>query len=300
MLLIRVLAAEPALVVGAMTALGLLVGSFLNVVIHRLPLIIERDWRSECRALLELPPEDSAAAHLSLAFPRSRCPHCHAQIAAHENIPLLSFLILGGRCRHCRTAISWRYPIIEAVGGALGAAVAWHCGFATDAIAPLWLLQALLGGIYGWSLLALAAIDFDTKLLPDDITLPLLWIGLAAALLGISSVALTTAVTGAMAGYLSLWSVYWVFKLITGKEGMGYGDFKLLAALGAWLGWQVLPAVILLSSGLGAIIGIGLMATGLVTRTQPIPFGPFLAFAGVIAYFYKPELIAIFAVSGGL
>ena len=298
--LITVLAAEPALVVGAMTVLGLMVGSFLNVVIHRLPLMMEQDWDSECRVLLDLPAPAPAPAPLSLARPRSRCPHCQAPIAAHENIPLLSFAVLGGRCRHCRATISARYPLIEALGGILGASAAWHVGYAADALTPLWLLRALFTAVFGWSLLALAAIDFDTKLLPDSITQPLMWLGIASALTGLSAVSLPAAVVGAIAGYLSLWAVYWAFKLLTGKDGMGYGDFKLLAALGAWLGWQVLPAVILLSSALGALVGIGLLATGLVKRSEPMPFGPFLALAGIIALYFREELLRLFSGGGGV
>ena len=292
--MITILAAQPALVIVTMAVLGLLVGSFLNVVIYRLPVMMEREWRIECQALLELGDDDTVHEPFDLMRPRSRCPHCAAPIAAHQNIPLLSYLILGGRCGHCRVAIPRRYPLIEALGGVLGGVAAWHFAHGSDADTALWLARALLGAVYGWSLLALAAIDLDTKLLPDSITQPLLWLGLACSFCGLFARDLPTAVLGAMAGYLSLWSIYWVFKLVTGKEGMGYGDFKLLAALGAWLGWQALPAVILISSALGAVIGITMIVTGLTKRSQPIPFGPFLAGAGIIAMFFSDSLLGLF------
>ena len=298
--MITILAAQPALVVGAMTVLGLLVGSFLNVVIHRLPLMMEREWQSECRALLELDVEQTESEAFDLIRPRSRCPKCATPIAAHENIPLLSYLMLGGRCRHCGVAIARRYPLVEALGGLAGGAAAWHFGYGPDAETPLWLLRALLAAVYTWSLLALAAIDLDTKLLPDSITQPLLWLGLVCALCGVFTPDLTTSVLGAIAGYLSLWSIYWVFKLVTGKEGMGYGDFKLLAALGAWLGWQALPAVILISSALGAIVGVGMIVSGLTKRSEPIPFGPFLAGAGIIAMFARDSLLSLFHTGAAL
>ena len=292
--MITILAAQPALVIVAMTVLGLLVGSFLNVVIYRLPLMMEREWRSECRALLELGNDTDDEEPFDLVQPRSRCPQCATPIAAHQNIPLLSYLILGGRCRHCRVNIPRRYPLVEMLGGVTGGMAAWHFAYGPDAGTTLWLTRALLGAIYGWSLLALAAIDLDTKLLPDSITQPLLWLGLACSFFGLFARDLPTAVLGAMMGYLSLWSIYWVFKLVTGKEGMGYGDFKLLAALGAWLGWQALPAVILISSVLGAVIGITMIVTGLTKRSEPIPYGPFLASAGVIAMIFGERLSALF------
>ena len=292
--MITLLAAQPVLVIVAMTVLGLLVGSFLNVVIYRLPVMMEREWRNECQALLELGDDDGAQEPFDLMRPRSRCPQCATPIAAHHNIPLLSYLILGGRCRRCHAAIPRRYPLVEALGGVTGGVAAWHFAHGPDADTALWLTRALLGAVYGWSLLALAAIDLDTKLLPDSITQPLLWLGLACSLFGLSASDLPTAVLGAMAGYLSLWSIYWVFKLLTGKEGMGYGDFKLLAALGAWLGWQALPAVILISSAIGAVVGITMLVTGLTKRSEPIPFGPFLAGAGVIAMFFSDSLFGLF------
>lgn len=256
--------------------LGLCVGSFLNVVIHRLPKMMEQEWHAQC-AELRGEMASTVAEQFSLAKPRSRCPACGHQITAIENIPLISYLfILRGKCSGCHTRISPRYPIMEAVTGLLSAYVAWHFG-------PT--LQAAGGLVLVWALIALAAIDLDTQLLPDSITLPLLWLGLALNLWG-AYADLPSAVVGAMLGYLALWSVFWLFKLATGKEGMGYGDFKLLAALGAWLGWQMLPAIILLSSVVGAIVGITLIVATRHGRNVPIPFGPYLAAAGVIALFW--------------
>jgi leader peptidase (prepilin peptidase)/N-methyltransferase len=255
---------------------GLCVGSFLNVVIHRLPKMMEQEWQAQCSELRgEIAP--GVAEPLSLARPRSRCPACGHQISALENIPLISYLfILKGKCSACGTRIPPRYPIIEAATAFLSAYAAWHFGPTMQTIGALLLV---------WALVALSAIDFDTQLLPDSITLPLLWLGLAFNLWGVYA-DLPAAVVGAMAGYLALWSVFWLFKLATGKEGMGYGDFKLLAALGAWLGWQMLPAIILLSSVVGAIVGISLIVVARHGRNIPIPFGPYLAAAGVIALFW--------------
>lgn len=256
--------------------LGLCVGSFLNVVIHRLPKMMEQEWQAQCAELRgEIAP--GVAEPLSLARPRSRCPACGHLISALENIPLISYLfILKGKCSACGTRISPRYPIIEAATAVLSAYAAWHFGPTMQTIGALLLV---------WALVALSAIDFDTQLLPDSITLPLLWLGLAFNLRGVYA-DLPAAVVGTMAGYLALWSVFWLFKLATGKEGMGYGDFKLLAALGAWLGWQMLPAIILLSSVVGAIVGISLIVVARHGRNIPIPFGPYLAAAGVIALFW--------------
>ena len=270
--------ADPAVFALAAGLLGLMVGSFLNVVIHRLPIMMERDWAAQCA---ELRNEAAPAFEpLSLARPRSRCPQCGHQIAALENIPVISWILLRGRCKGCATPISLRYPLIEALTGLLFALAAWHFGFTAPGLGALVLIAALL---------VLTAIDFDTQLLPDDITLPLLWIGLALNAFSVYT-DLKSAVIGAMAGYLSLWSVYWLFKLFTGKEGMGYGDFKLLAALGAWLGWQMLPLTILLSSLVGAVVGIALMAFARHGRNVPIPFGPYLAAAGAIALVWGKPL----------
>lgn len=268
-----------ALVLGI---LGLLVGSFLNVVVHRLPRMLEREWQAQCAELRGETP--AAGEPFDLARPRSRCPQCGQPIAAFDNIPVLSYLLLGGRCRACRAPIAWRYPLVELGAALLAAAAGWHFGAGVQALAACLLL---------WTLLALALIDLDTQLLPDCLTLPLLWAGLFFNLNGMF-VSLTQAVVGAMAGYLSLWSVYWLFKLLTGKEGMGHGDFKLLAALGAWLGWSMLPAIILISSVLGALVGISLIALARHGRNVPIPFGPYLALAGMLALFWGEPLTRLY------
>ena len=260
--------------------LGLCVGSFLNVVIHRLPKMMEQEWQAQCSELRGESPS-TAAAPLSLARPRSRCPACGHQISAVENIPLISYLfVLKGKCAGCQAQISPRYPIVEALTGLLSAYTAWHFGPTVAGGGALLLV---------WALVALSAIDLDTQLLPDSITLPLLWAGLAFNLTG-TYADLGSAVVGAMAGYLALWTVFWLFKLATGKEGMGYGDFKLLAAIGAWLGWQMLPAVILLSSVVGAAVGITLIIATRHGRNIPIPFGPYLAAAGGIALFWGESI----------
>ena len=262
--------------------LGLVVGSFLNVVIHRLPIMLERGWAAQCAELRgETPPAD---APFNLARPRSRCPKCGHAIGAGENIPVISWLLLRGRCAACKTPIGLRYPLVELATALLFAFAAWHFGWTPALAGALALIAALV---------ALTGIDYDTQLLPDDITLPLLWLGLAFNLFGVFT-DLRSAVIGAMAGYLSLWSVYWLFKLATGKEGMGYGDFKLLAALGAWLGWQMLPLTILLSSLVGAAVGIGLMIVARHGRGVPIPFGPYLAGAGIIVVFWGKPLTQVY------
>ena len=258
--------------------IGLLVGSFLNVVIHRLPKMMDNDWRSQCAELHGQATLDAEV--LSLSVPRSRCPQCGHPITALENIPVISWLALRGKCSACRTPISPRYPIVEALTCLLSTLAAVHFGFGWAAAGALLLI---------WGLIALTFIDYDTQLLPDSITLPLLWAGLLLNLFG-TYTDLQSAVVGAMAGYLSLWSVYWGFKLVTGKEGMGYGDFKLLAALGAWLGWQTLPLIILLSSLVGALLGIALIVLTKRGRNVPIPFGPYLATAGLIALIWGKEL----------
>ncbi len=258
--------------------LGLLVGSFLNVVIHRLPRMMERDWQIQCAELRD--EEVPEAEPLSLLRPRSRCPACGHAIGALENVPILSWLALRGKCAHCSAPISGRYPVIEALTGLLTGFAAAYFGFDWNALGAILLI---------WSLIALAFIDFDTTYLPDAITLPLLWCGLLFNLAG-TYTDLHSAVVGTMAGYLALWSVYWVFKLVTGKEGMGYGDFKLLAALGAWQGWQMLPLIILLSSLVGAVVGILLIILARRGRDVPIPFGPYLATAGLLALFWGREI----------
>ncbi|HEX6828819.1 MAG TPA: A24 family peptidase [Burkholderiales bacterium] len=276
--IIQLFQSSPGAFAAASGVLGLMVGSFLNVVIHRLPKVLERDWLAQCAELRgEQPPEAPA---YNLITPRSGCPHCGHRITALENIPVLSYLWLRGRCSACGKSIGLRYPVVEALSGALSAYAAWHFGFGAAAAGAL---------AFVWAMIALTFIDVDTQLLPDSITLPLLWGGL---LLNLGSVFtdLASAVIGAVAGYLVLWSIYWLFKLATGKEGMGYGDFKLLAAIGAWLGWKVLPVVILLSSVVGAAVGIALIVVARHGRNVPIPFGPYLAGGGVIALFWGQAL----------
>ena len=274
----EVAAAFPWFFPGFAFVIGACVGSFLNVVIHRLPKMMERDWRAECAELGG--QEAPATERYNLVAPRSACPSCGQRITALQNIPVISWLALRGKCAGCSTRISPRYPAVELLTGLLSGFVAWHFGFGLAAAGAL---------IFTWAMIALTFIDLDTFYLPDSITLPLLWLGL---LFNIDStyVALSSAVIGAVAGYLSLWSVYWVFKWATGKEGMGYGDFKLLAAIGAWLGWTMLPLTILLSSLVGAVIGIGMIAFAGRERNIPIPFGPYLAIAGMIAMLYGPAL----------
>ena len=273
----------PAAFVGVCLILGLMVGSFLNVVIHRLPKMMELGWKQQCADLLQSDPGThvtTPSPAYNLFVPRSACPHCNQTLSAWENIPIVSYALLRGKCKGCGAAISPRYPIIEAISGILCAFAAAHFGFGWAAGGALLLI---------WALLALTAIDFDTQLLPDDITLPLLWLGLLFNLSGVYT-NLASAVLGAVMGYLVLWSVYWLFKLATGKEGMGYGDFKLLAALGAWLGWQMLPLIILLSSLVGAVVGITLIVALKHGRNIPIPFGPYLAGGGLIALFWGQTL----------
>lgn len=264
---------EPGSVISTIIlgVLGMLIGSFLNVVIYRLPKMMQRE--SDNYVAHESGKELPHPERYNLILPRSACPHCGHQITALENIPVISYLVIGGKCTSCKAPISKRYPIIEAITGALSAFMIWHFGSGLPGLGAM---------VFVWFLVAMTFIDADTQLLPDDLTLPLLWGGL---LLNIFSAftSLESAVIGAAAGYLSLWAVYWLFKLATGKEGMGYGDFKLLAALGAWMGWSMLPFIILLSSAVGAIIGISMIALGKLGKGKPIPFGPYLAIAGLIA-----------------
>lgn len=275
---IALLQSTPAFFISLCATIGLMVGSFLNVVIFRLPKMMEREWRQQCAELRgetieTLPP-------LSLAKPRSACPHCEHKITALENIPIISYLVLRGRCSQCNASISVRYPIIEALTGIISSFVAWHFGYGFLAIAAL---------IFVWAMIVLAFIDLDTQLLPDDVTLPLLWVGLLVNL-GDGFTDIRSAIIGAVSGFLALWLVYWCFKLATGKEGMGYGDFKLLAVIGAWFGWKMLPLVILLSSLVGAIVGIGLIVATKHRRDDPIPFGPYLVSGGLIALFWGNQL----------
>ena len=270
---------SPIFFTSCITILGLLIGSFLNVVIYRLPEMMKRNWLQQCA---ELQGETTAASPaFNLFTPRSSCTHCGHKISAWENIPIISYLILRGQCAECHACISLRYPIVEALTALISGFVAWHYGYGFVTIAAL---------IFAWALIALAVIDLNTQLLPDDITLPLLWIGLLVNMnQGFTDI--QSAVIGAIAGYLSLWSIYWCFKLTTGKEGMGYGDFKLLAAIGAWLGWSILPIVILLSSLVGAFVGIGLILAAKLNRNIPIPFGPYLVGGALIALFWGKELV---------
>ena len=278
----EILQIDAPFLIACAAALGLLLGSFLNVVIHRLPIMMEHNWKAECAEYSGQPVPEFEA--LTLVAPRSRCPRCQRQVRALENIPILSYLLLKGRCKGCGEPISLRYPLVEALTGLLFAYAAWRYGPTLAGLGALVFIAAIV---------ALSFIDFDTQLLPDDITLPLLWGGLLLNLNG-TFVPLAQAVVGATAGYLCLWSVYWLFKLATGKEGMGYGDFKLLAAIGAWLGWQMLPLVIILSSVVGAVIGISLIVFARHGRNVPIPFGPYLAIAGLIALFWGHNLNAIY------
>lgn len=280
----------PGLFVLLSTLIGLLVGSFLNVVIYRLPKMMESEWRSQCLSLLEPEKEQGSVTTFNLATPASRCPHCDHRIRPWENIPLLSYLLLRGRCSSCKSHISIRYPIIEFACGLLTAVVAWHFGFSWQALAAM---------VFSWSLIALTMIDFDHQLLPDNITLPLLWLGLLLSVGGLF-VDSHTSLIGAAAGYLLLWSVYWLFKLLTGKEGMGYGDFKLLAVLGAWMGWQMLPVIILLSSVVGAVVGITLILFRGRDRNIPIPFGPYLVAAGWLAFIWGTEINQFYLEFSGL
>lgn len=261
--------------------LGLIVGSFLNVVIYRLPIMLERLWQQQCEELgRQATAESPQGEPFNLVYPGSRCQHCRHAIRALENIPVLSFLWLRGKCAACGKAISWRYPTIELITGILSLAVAWRLGLSPTALAALFLT---------WTLIALTFIDYDRQILPDDITLPLLWAGLLLNTFGLF-VPLSSAVIGTAAGYGSLWLVYQIFRLVTGKEGMGFGDFKLFAALGAWLGWQQLPLIILLSSFVGAVVGIVFIAFFGRDRRLPIPFGPFLCVAGWIALMWGDNI----------
>ena len=269
----------PALFVFAVVVLSLAIGSFLNVVIHRLPKMMEVQWRSE---LAELNGQEVAAPpRYNLVLPRSQCPACGHPISAFENIPLVSYLMLRGQCAACKTGISARYPLVEALTGALSGYIAWRYGVSWQTLGAL---------VFVWAMIALAFIDLDTFYLPDDITLPLVWLGLLVNLGGVF-VDLQSAVIGAIGGYLALWTVFWSYKLATGKDGMGYGDFKLLAAIGAWLGWKMLPVVILLSSFAGAIVGISLIVFARHGRNVPIPFGPYLVVGGLIALFWGEPLL---------
>ncbi|MEO8506360.1 MAG: A24 family peptidase [Betaproteobacteria bacterium] len=273
---------DPAVATALAAAVGLCVGSFLNVVVHRLPKMLERGWQEQAAELRGETPV--AQPRYDLVVPRSACPACGHGITAIENIPVVSWLALRGKCRACGVAISARYPLVEILGGVVAAGAIWKFG-------PTW--QGLAACAFLWTLLALTFIDFDTQLLPDDLTVPLLWGGLTANLYGLF-VPLSEAVIGAIVGYLTLWTIYWLFKIIRGKEGMGYGDFKLLAALGAWLGWKMLPLIVLGSSVVGAFIGISLIVFKGRDHNIPLAFGPYLAIAGILALFWGSMLVKVY------
>ncbi|MFT4561572.1 MAG: leader peptidase (prepilin peptidase)/N-methyltransferase [Gammaproteobacteria bacterium] len=278
--MIELLQLNPTLFTVVAGIMGLLVGSFLNVVIHRLPLMMEREWRGECESFLSSDSTPDESEPFNLMTPRSRCPSCNHEISALENIPVISYVVLGGKCKACKASISARYPVIEVTSAIVAIAVSLRFGFGAAGISALAL---------SWCLISLAAIDMDTQLLPDAITLPLLWAGIIVNFFGVF-VSLKESVLGAILGYLSLWTVFWGFKLATGKDGMGYGDFKLLAVLGAWLGWQVLPIVIIVSSVVGACFGISMMLFAAHDKSKPIPFGPYLAIAGWIALIWGDDI----------
>ncbi len=261
--------------------IGSFLGSFLNVVIHRVPLMLERQWKADCKELLTLTNNNPPLSKYNLWVPRSHCPSCNHQVKAIENIPIISYLILKGKCSNCGVKISLQYPFVELFTAILTTIVVWRFGLN---------IQSLGAVIFTWYLIALSGIDIKTQYLPDNMTLPLLWLGIFLNIF-LTYTDLTSSVLGAIFGYISLWLVFHIFRLITGKEGMGYGDFKLLAALGAWLGWQLLPLIILFSSAVGAIIGITMIMTKLQERSKPIPFGPYLAVAGWIAMMYGNQLM---------
>jgi leader peptidase (prepilin peptidase)/N-methyltransferase len=268
--------------------IGLIVGSFLNVVIYRMPILMQRETDNFIALERGEPPPHTTRYNLML--PRSACPSCGHALSARENLPVISFALQGGRCRHCRTPISWRYPLVEILSAALSGLTIWLMGSSFASLAALVLV---------WALIAMSMIDIEIQMLPDDLNLPLLWLGLLVNMSG-TFVPLADAVIGAVAGYLSLWLVYWGFRLATGKEGIGYGDFKLLAALGAWLGWMMLPLIILFASAVGALVGISLILLRLHTREKPIPFGPFLAIAGLLGLWFGPQVVDTWLARGVL
>ncbi|MCK5478266.1 MAG: prepilin peptidase, partial [Methylococcales bacterium] len=278
--LIYILQSSPVLLTALVLIIGLLIGSFLNVVIYRLPVMMERGWKKECTEYLELENTEESNEVFNLIAPLSRCPHCNTAIKPYHNIPIISYLLLQGKCSECKSHISLRYPLIEAFTGITSAVVAWHFGYSIEMLFALFLT---------WSLIALSFIDIDHQLLPDSINLPMLWLGLFLSLFLIYTDT-HSSIIGAIAGYLSLWIVYHLFKLVTGKEGMGYGDFKLLALFGAWLGWQYIPLIVLLSSLVGAVIGISMIILVKRDHNIPIPFGPYLAAAGWLALIWGDQI----------
>jgi len=273
----------PVLYIGTLFVFGALIGSFLNVVIYRLPVMMDREWRSECLEFLEQPP-DAEEERFSLSAPRSRCGGCGQQISALQNVPVISYLLLGGKCANCKIKISAQYPLVELFTALVSVVVGWHFGVS---------LQALAALLLSWCLIAASGIDIGHKLLPDNITLPLLWLGILLSLFDVF-VSLQDSVLGVMVGYMSLWTVFWLFKLVTGKEGMGYGDFKLLAMLGAWLGWQPLFVVILTSSLVGAVVGITMIMMKKTGRETQIPFGPYLAAAGWLTLLWGDQMMRFY------
>lgn len=285
-----VILSSPALLSLFAGILGLLVGSFLNVVIYRLPVMMKRGWKKECQEFLELPITGQGAATFNLALPGSHCPECKAEIKTYQNIPVLSYLFLRGKCANCQTGISLRYPCVEALTGILSVVVAYQLGGQ---------IETLFALLLTWVLIALSGIDYDHQLLPDNITLPMLWLGLFLSLFNVFTDPVSS-IIGAIAGYMTLWIVYHAFKLATGKEGMGYGDFKLLSLFGAWLGWQYLPLIVLLSSLVGAVIGTLLIIIVKRDRSIPIPFGPYLAIAGWIALLWGDEINTLYLSTVGL
>ncbi len=285
-----ILQTSPLFVTLLVFTIGLLVGSFLNVVIYRLPEMMKRGWNKECKEYLEIENSDENTEIFNLSLPLSRCPGCKSEIKPYQNIPVISYLFLKGKCANCKTSISARYPLIEAFTGMASAIVAWHFGYSFE------LLFALL---LTWALVALSFIDIDHQLLPDSITLPVLWLGLFLSLFSLYTDT-SSSIIGAIAGYLSLWTVFHLFKWITKKDGMGYGDFKLLALFGAWLGWQYLPLIILLSSLVGAVIGIAMIVFGDKDKNIPIPFGPYLAAAGWLALLCGDKVNTLYLNYAGL
>ena len=282
---------SPLIFIALVFFLSLLIGSFLNVVIYRLPIMMEREWRAQCDELTATPVTEIPPGRFDLIFPRSRCTSCGAQITALQNIPILSYLMLGGKCGSCGSAISKRYPVVEALTAILTTIVAWRFGFSWESAAAI---------ILTWALITISVIDIDHQIIPDSISLPVVWIGLILSLFNpvagadVLFIDAKTAIVGALAGYLSLWTIYQLFRLMTGKEGMGYGDFKLLAVLGAWLGWQMLPLIILLSAVVGAAVGITMIVVSRHDRNIPIPFGPYLAAAGWIAMLWGKQIVTTY------
>jgi leader peptidase (prepilin peptidase)/N-methyltransferase len=294
---------QPVFFISLVFVIGLLVGSFLNVVIYRLPIMMHRGWRKECMEFLQISPNDIPDGSLiaaengmtteepfNLVFPLSRCSSCHIPIKPQQNIPVLSYLFLKGKCAHCGAPISMRYPVIELFTAITSGVVAWHFGYTH---------QTGFALLLTWALIALSVIDFDHQLLPDSINLPMLWLGLFLSLFDVFTDS-RSSIIGAIAGYGALWTVYHLFKLATGKEGMGYGDFKLLAVFGAWLGWQYLPVIVLLSSLVGAVIGIAMIVLVKRDHNIPIPFGPYLAAAGWLALLWGNDINQFYLASTGL